>query len=97
LVKFDGVDDRDAADKLRDVILKAEPMHEPGALWVHELVGREVFEASGGSLGVVQAIEANPASDLIVLGDGKLIPLRFVVDSDDRGLTVDLPEGLLDL
>ena len=97
VVKFEGIDDRDAADKLRGVVLRAAPIDEPNALWVHELVGREVFDVSGGSLGVVQAVQANPASDLLVLEDGKLIPLTFVVEAGATGLKVNLPEGLLDL
>ena len=31
-------------------------------------------------LGVVEAVEANPASDLLVLDGGRLVPLRFVVE-----------------
>jgi hypothetical protein len=42
-------------------------------------------------------VEANPASDLLVLADGVLIPLTFVVETGERGLTVKLPEGLRDL
>lgn len=97
VVKFDGIDGREAADKLRGVVLRAAPIDEPNELWVHELVGREVFDVSGASLGVVQAVQANPASDLLVLDDGKLIPLTFVVESGSTGLKVNLPEGLLDL
>ena len=97
VVKFEGIDDRHAADELRGVVLRAAPIDEPDALWVHELVGREVLDVSGGSLGVVQAVQANPASDLLVLDDGKLIPLTFVVEAGATGLKVDLPEGLLDL
>ncbi|HEX4864464.1 MAG TPA: ribosome maturation factor RimM [Acidimicrobiales bacterium] len=97
LVKFEGIDDRSAADTLRGAVLKAAPIVEPDALWVHELVGRKVFDLSGDSLGVVEAVEANPASDLLVLDNGKLIPLTFVVEATETGLKVDLPEGLLDL
>lgn len=96
-VSFEGVDDRDAAEKLRGEVLRAAPIDEPDALWVHELVGQEVFDASGVSLGVVREVEANPASDLLVLDDGKLIPLTFVIEATEGGLKVNLPEGLLDL
>ena len=97
VVSFDGIADRESAEALRGEVLRAAPIDEPGSLWVHELLGREVFNADGESLGRVEAVEANPASDLLVLGDGRLIPLRFVVDAGERGLTVELPEGLLDL
>jgi 16S rRNA processing protein RimM len=97
VVSFDGIADREAAEALRGDVLRAVPLDEPGSLWVHELLGREVFNADAESLGRVEAVEANPASDLLVLGDGRLIPLRFVVDAGERGLTVELPDGLLDL
>ena len=97
VVKFEGIDGRDAAEKLRGEVLKAAPIDEPDAMWVHELVGREVFDSTGEALGVVEAVEANPASDLLVVGGGKLIPLRFVVSAGEDGLKVDLPDGLLDL
>ncbi len=48
-------------------------------------------------LGIVEAVQANPASDLLVLEDGGLVPLRFVVRSDPGvSVTVDVPDGLLD-
>lgn len=100
LVQFEGVFDRTGAERLRGTDLQAEPVEVPGALWVHELVGSSVRDAeTGTALGVVQAIEANPASDLLVLESGALIPLRFVTahDTEARTVDVDVPEGLLDL
>ena len=41
-----------------------------------------VFDVHGAALGTVGAVEANPASDLLVLETGGLIPLRFVTQSD---------------
>ncbi len=78
--------------------LGAEAVEIPGKLWVHELVGALVFSTDGTPLGTVRAVEANPASDLLVLETGGLIPLRFVTESDAAAgtLVVDIPEGLLD-
>jgi hypothetical protein len=46
----------------------------------------------------VEEVQANPASDLLVLTGGGLIPLRFVVDLEPGvRVTVDMPDGLLDL
>ena len=43
------------------------------------------------------AVEANPASDLLVLAGGGLVPLRFVVDHQAGvRVAVDVPDGLLD-
>ena len=66
--------DRTAAERLRGVDLEAEPLDVPGTLWVHELVGATVRDAAGAELGRVAAVEANPASDLLVLESGGLIP-----------------------
>ena len=99
IVAFEDVGDRAAADRLRGVELSAEPLEVPGTLWVHELVGAVVRDAGGVELGRVAAVEANPASDLMVLESGGLIPVRFVTAHDVGGQTVDvdIPEGLLDL
>jgi 16S rRNA processing protein RimM len=44
----------------------------------------------------VCAVEANPASDLLVLEDGALVPVRFVTGFSDGILVVDVPEGLFE-
>ena len=91
------MDNREAAEGLRDLVLEAPALDEPGVLWVHELVGSRVRTPAGRDLGVVQAVEANPASDLLVLDDGTLIPLTFVVEHRaGEEITVELPDGLLD-
>ena len=54
-------------------------------------------EVDGTERGVVTAVEANPASDLLVLDTGHLVPLRFVVARDDGRVTIDPPAGLFDL
>jgi 16S rRNA processing protein RimM len=96
LVSFEGVVGREAAESLRDAVLRAAPLDDPGALWVDELIGAEVFDATGASLGTVEAVEFNPASDLMIVGEGRLIPLRFVVSSAPGRVEVDIPPGLLD-
>ena len=78
VVAFAGVRDREAAETLRGAVLQAEPLDDPDAWWVHELIGAEVVDTDGRSLGRVEAVQANPASDLLVLEGGGLIPLRFV-------------------
>ena len=99
VVAFEGVGDRTAAEALRGLELAAEPVEVPGALWVHQLVGAVVRDAAGAELGRIAAVEANPASDLLVLESGGLIPARFVTGHDpaEGAVDVDIPEGLLDL
>ena len=95
IVAFAGVGDRSAAESLRGTVLSAPPLDEPGALWVHELVGAQVVGTDGGEYGTVQAVEANPASDLLVIEGGGLVPLRFVVSHEPGRVVVDPPPGLL--
>ena len=97
LVRFEGVADRTAADDLRGTVLRAAPADQPGVLWVHELVGAEVVDQHGTSLGRVVAVEPNPASDLLVLDGGGLVPLRFVTGHvPGERVAVDVPEGLIE-
>jgi 16S rRNA processing protein RimM len=98
VVRFEGVDDRNGAEALRNVVLTADALDaSEGELWVHELVGARVRDAAGTDLGVVVAVEANPASDLLVLEGDVLIPMTFVVEHGGGTVTVDPPEGLLDV
>ena len=97
LVTFAGIDDRNQAETWRGVVLSAEPLDEDGALWVHELVGAEVFDVAGTSYGRVEAVEANPASDLLVLPGERLVPLVFVVEQGEGRVVIDPPAGLFDL
>jgi len=98
LVQFDGVLSRESADALRGTELLGEPIDDPDALWVHELVGSEVVELDGTARGRVAAVLANPADDLLELEDGALVPLGFMVERDADGrIVVDAPDGLFDL
>ena len=96
IVGFAGVEDRNAAEGLRGALLSADPLEEEGALWVHELVGAVVTDPQGRSYAPVVALEANPASDLLVLEDGGLVPLRFVVESSPGRVVIDPPVGLVE-
>jgi len=97
LVWIEGVVDRAGAERLRGTVLRAVPADVPGTLWVHQLVGSEVVDQHGSTLGTVVAVEPNPASDLLVLEGGGLVPLRFVTDlSPTRRVAVDVPDGLVD-
>ena len=98
IVLFAGVDDRGSAEALRGTVLQAPPLADPDALWAHELIGSVVVDSgTGDALGRVESVEANPASDLLVLEDGGLIPLRFVTGAGEGRVLVELPPGLLDV
>lgn len=96
VVEFEGVATKEQAESLRGARLMAAPREVPGALWVDELIGARVRDRAGALLGVVTSVEANPASDLLVLDTGGLIPARFVIgEVRDGELVVEVPEGLL--
>ncbi len=103
LVRFEGVDDRDAASALTGMTLYASALPSAGDdLWVHEVVGATVVDRHGTVLGEVASVEANPAHDLLVLEGGALVPVTFVVDHDrdddgSRRVVVEIPDGLLEL
>ena len=97
LVRFDGFTNRSGVETLRGIVLLGEPRDVPGMLWIHEMIGCDVQLTDGTPVGVVAAIEANPASDLCVLEDGRLIPLVFVVSYEaNNKMVIDPPEGLLE-
>jgi 16S rRNA processing protein RimM len=99
IVSFEGIDDRTTAERLRGTVLSGDPLpgdDDAGELWVHELVGSELVDPSGRALGRVAAVEANPASDLLVLESGALVPMVFVVEAGGGRVVVDPPAGLLD-
>lgn len=97
IVVFEGVGSREAADALRGRTLWADPIEDPDALWVHELIGARVVEADGTERGVIESVQSNPASDLLVLDTGALVPLVFVTGRSGGVVTIDPPEGLFDL
>ena len=102
LVRFEGVDDRTAAEKLTNTTLHAEPLSDDDdsdddALWVHNLIGSRVVERQGIERGTCVAVIDNPAHDILELDTGALIPVTFVVSCRDGITTIDPPEGLFDL
>lgn len=98
IVQFREIAGRDQADTWRGTLLRAAPIDDDdSALWVHELVGAAVVLLDGTEVGRVEEVQANPASDLLVLDSGALVPVVFVTDQAPGRITIDPPEGLLDL
>jgi 16S rRNA processing protein RimM len=78
IVTFDGITTREAAEAARGLVLSAPPLHDPDALWVHELIGCTVVTPDGVERGVIESVLDNPASDLLVLDTGAMVPVVFV-------------------
>jgi 16S rRNA processing protein RimM len=97
LVCFEGISDRTAAEALQGAVLYADVLpSDSDDLWVHELIGAAVENPAGTRLGTVIAVEANPASDLLVLDGDRLVPLAFLVRHEPGLVVVDPPAGLLE-
>jgi 16S rRNA processing protein RimM len=97
IVSFAGHSTREAADELRGLTLRAEPLDDPDELWVHDMVGADVVTPDGAAVGRCAAVVANPAADLIELDSGALVPVVFVVDHGPGRITIDPPDGLFEL
>jgi 16S rRNA processing protein RimM len=100
LLKLEGVDDRDQAEKLRGreiVIRRAEVKPLPEGTWyIFELEGLEVYDRQGRHLGVLSEVLHPGGNDVYVVKKGRaetLIPaLKQVileVDLKERRMVVD--------
>ncbi len=98
IVVFAGVDGREQADLLKGQVLQAEPIDDPDELWVHELIGSMVVDQTGVERGTVTRVLENPASDILELDTGPLVPVGFVTELEpNTKIVVDVPDGLFDL
>jgi 16S rRNA processing protein RimM len=97
VVHFAGIGDRTAAEALGGRTLWAEPLADPDAVWVHELIGARVVQIDGTERGTCVAVLDNPANDLLELDTGHLVPVTFVVSVEAGVITIDPPDGLFDL
>lgn len=99
VAKLAGCDDRDAAERLRgaEVAIPREALGdaEDGSLYQVDLVGLEVVDASGGSLGKVDSFFATGDSTVMVVRGRRERLIPFVpeyvhaVDRAARRITVD--------
>ena len=110
LIAFEGVDDRNAAEALRGVLLEVDRADDqtpddPEEFYDSALVGCAVVDPDGAVIGTVREVVHLPAQDLLDIemasGRHALIPFVAeivpVVDIAGRRVVVDAPPGLLDL
>ncbi len=107
IIKFETVDDRNAAEGMRDRFLTIDREDlrelEEDEYFIFDLIGLEAQDTGGKRLGVVSDVIQNTAQDLYEIktdrGKKHLIPAvrEFVPEIDiDRGIMVINPiEGLL--
>jgi 16S rRNA processing protein RimM len=98
VVRFDAIDHVDQIEEWRGAVLRAVPLTDEDELWTHDLVGSAVFvQGDTEPVGRCVAVVANPAADLLELDTGALVPVVFVVSTEDGRVVIDPPAGLLDL
>lgn len=110
LITFDGVYDRDSAERLRGVrlLVDAEEIalsDDPDEFHDFQLVGLAVELTTGEKIGEVSRVNHGPGADMLIVArpDGRqtLIPFvkAIVPDVDVAGgrIVITPPEGLLDL
>lgn len=97
LVRLGGVDSMEAAKLLSGTTLYAEPLADPPVTLVGELIGKTLVDHDGAVHGRVVAVQANPASELMVLDNEALVPTLFIVEVVDDRVVIEAPEGLFDL
>lgn len=106
VVVLDGVTDRNGAEELigSEVWVAEEylaPLPDDEFYW-HDIMGAEVVDQEGHSLGNLTSLMATGGDELMVVrqdGEEVLIPSRpeFIVEIGPERIIVDLPPGLLDI
>lgn len=106
VLALEGVDDRDEAEALAGLGVWADesdlPPLDEGEVFISDLIGLDVFDEGGATLGRVTDVLDLPAQPVLVVGrpDGQSALVPFVpeivehVDSD--GIVIRPIEGLLD-
>jgi 16S rRNA processing protein RimM len=96
-MQFEEITDRSHAERYQGRSLWGEPIVDPDAIWVHDVIGLRVVDQHGIDRGRCVAVLDNPANDLLELDTGHLVPITFVVEMAADAVRVDAPEGLFDL
>jgi len=107
LMKFKGIDDRDRADRLRQLVVMvavgdAIPLDE-GEHYLYQLVGLTVQTVAGEILGTLTEVLETGANDVYIIDSPQygevLIPATkdtiISTDVENKTMVVSLPEGLL--
>ncbi|MCI7145627.1 MAG: ribosome maturation factor RimM [Clostridiales bacterium] len=107
VLKLEGVNDRDGAERLRgrDVFVSEEYLPElpEGEHYVRDLIGMKVIREDGSEVGILKNVIQNTAQDVydVETGEGKqvLIPgvpeFLIAIDEEAKTITVRLIEGML--
>jgi 16S rRNA processing protein RimM len=112
LIAFEGVEDRDAAERLRGVKLlydadDIDPSDDPDEFHDFQLIGLavRVGDPGGERVGEIVRIDHGPGADMLIVGrpDGRQTLVPFVapivptVDLAAGHVVITPPDGLLEL
>jgi len=110
VLRFAGIEDRTAAEGLRNTLLIVETdpdelPDDPEEFYDHQLIGLSVITVDGHEVGIVADMLHLPTQDLFAVKrpDGREALIPFVeeivpeVDLDQRIVRVNPPPGLLEL
>ena len=102
VARFEGIDDRSAAEQLRGALIEIDrsalPPLDEGEYYHADLIGLECFDRDGAPVGKVVAVENFGAGDLLEIDRGggrkSLIPYKpGIADQDGERIVLD-PEFL---
>ena len=102
VARFEGVDDRSAAESLRGALIEVDrsalPPLEDGEYYHADLIGLPCLDRAGGAVGTVIAVENYGAGDLLEIehedGQRSLIPFKSGITNLEGGRIVLDPEFL---
>lgn len=108
LVKFVGIDSIEEAEKLKNLQIKIDSENigelEENEFYFHEIIGCEVFDENGKSLGEISEILTPGANDVWVIKsqNGKEILIPYIedvvkkIDVENKKIDIEVMEGLID-
>ena len=107
LLGFEGVDDRNQIEALRDQLISSQvdlSALAPGEYHYQQLIGCQVYLQNNDLVGQVSEVVKLPGQDLLSVdknGSQVLIPMvkQIIISIDvlDKKIVVNPPEGLLDV
>ena len=108
LVNFVGIDSIEEAEKLKNLQIKIDSDNigelEENEFYFHEIIGCEVFDENGKSLGEISEILTPGANDVWVIKsqNGKEILIPYIedvvkkIDVENKKIDIEVMEGLID-
>ena len=108
LVKFEGIDSVEEAEKLKNLQIKIDSDEvgelEENEFYFHEIIGCQVFDENDRNLGEIIGILTPGANDVWVIKgeEGKEILIPYIedvvkqIDITNKKVNIEVMEGLMD-